>query len=419
MAAAPGFSPLLGGALDHIFGWRSEFAFVGAFAAIAAIGYGAVLGETHHSTRIPLNPLAIAKTYFGLVADCRFLVPAATVSLIMGGLFAMFSAAPRILIEGLHFSPIQLGLFFAGTVMIVFGAGMLATKLAPRFGFDRSIRGGLLTAAVGNQQHGGPFRCRSRTRFDFRVSHSLNIQNQLGDPASIIAPDAQVVVSRSLDLMIQEVPLAVDWPLVERLQHEFAAIGFYLSSHPLDPYGKSLERAGIIRYADLPVGLAANAASRFKLAGIVIGRKERTSGRGNRFAFVQMSDPSGTFEVTLFSEILSESRALVDSGQPLVATVDVRSEEDSLRLTAQKIEPLDTVVAHAAAGLRVFLGEARALANLKSVIAREAGGRGRVTVVLDLPSREVEIALPGGFKVDPRTRAAVKSLPGIVDVHDI
>jgi DNA polymerase-3 subunit alpha len=214
-------------------------------------------------------------------------------------------------------------------------------------------------------------------------------------------------------------PLVADWPPVERLQHEFAAIGFYLSSHPLDPYGKSLERAGIIRFADLPVGLAANVASRFKLAGIVIGRKERTSGRGNRFAFVQMSDPSGTFEVTLFSEILSESRALFDSGQPLVVTVDVRSEEESLRLTAQKIEPLDTVVAHAAAGLRVFLGEARALANLKSVIARGAGGRGRVTVVLDLPSREVEIALPGGFTVDPRTRAAVKSLPGIVDVHEI
>jgi len=150
MAAAPGFSPLLGGALDHTFGWRSEFVFVGAFAAIGAIGYGAVLGETHHSTRIPLNPLAIAKNYFSLIADRRFLIPAATVSLIMGGLFAMFSAAPRVLIEGLHFTPIQLGLFFAGTVMIVFAAGMLATKLAPRFGLDRSITGGLLTAATGS-----------------------------------------------------------------------------------------------------------------------------------------------------------------------------------------------------------------------------------------------------------------------------
>jgi DHA1 family bicyclomycin/chloramphenicol resistance-like MFS transporter len=150
MAAAPGFSPLLGGALDHTFGWRSEFVFVGLFAAIAAVAYAAVLGETHNSTRIPLNPLAIAKTYFGLSADRRFLIPAATVSLIMGGLFAMFSAAPRVLIEGLHFTPIQLGLFFAGTVLIVFAAGLLATKLAPRFGLDRSIQGGLLLAAAGS-----------------------------------------------------------------------------------------------------------------------------------------------------------------------------------------------------------------------------------------------------------------------------
>ena len=150
MAAAPGFSPLLGGALDHYFGWRSEFVFIGIFAAIGAIGYDLVLGETHRSTRIPLNPLAIAKNYFGLIADRRFLVPAATVSLIMGGLFAMFSAAPRVLIEGLHFTPIQLGLFFAGTVMMVFAAGMLSTKLAPRFGLDRSIQAGLAAAVTGS-----------------------------------------------------------------------------------------------------------------------------------------------------------------------------------------------------------------------------------------------------------------------------
>ena len=53
------------------------------------------------------------------------------------------------------------------------------------------------------------------------------------------------------------------------------------------------------------------------------------------------------------------------------------------------------------------------------MITREVGGRGRVTVVLDLPGREVEMAMPGGFRVDPRIRAAVKSLPGIIDVHDI
>jgi len=49
--------------------------------------------ETHRSTRIPLNPLAIAKNYLGLIADRRFLFRRQTVSLIMGGLFAMLRAA--------------------------------------------------------------------------------------------------------------------------------------------------------------------------------------------------------------------------------------------------------------------------------------------------------------------------------------
>src|SRR4029078_9139188 len=98
VAVAPRFLALLGGALNLAFGWRSEFVLVAAFAALGAVAYGSVLGETHHATRTPLDPRAITKPYFGLIADRRFVVPAATVSLIMGGLFSMFSAAPRILI---------------------------------------------------------------------------------------------------------------------------------------------------------------------------------------------------------------------------------------------------------------------------------------------------------------------------------
>jgi hypothetical protein len=56
-----------------------------AFAVLGALAYGTVLGETHHATRTPLDLPAIAKNYFGLIADRRFVVPAATVSLIMAG----------------------------------------------------------------------------------------------------------------------------------------------------------------------------------------------------------------------------------------------------------------------------------------------------------------------------------------------
>jgi DHA1 family bicyclomycin/chloramphenicol resistance-like MFS transporter len=68
----------------------------------------------------------------------------------MGGLFSVFSAMPRVLIETMDFSPIQLGLVFAGTVLIVFAAGMLATRLAPRLGLEQSIQLGLFAAAVGS-----------------------------------------------------------------------------------------------------------------------------------------------------------------------------------------------------------------------------------------------------------------------------
>lgn len=148
MAVAPGLSPLLGGTLEHYFGWRAEFVLVASFAALGAVAYSGVLGETHKSTRIRLNPLAITKAYLGLMVDRRFVVPAAVVSLIMGGTFAMFSAAPRVLIETLRFSPIELGLFFAGTLPIVFASGLAATRLARR-GLDRPMRWALLVATTG------------------------------------------------------------------------------------------------------------------------------------------------------------------------------------------------------------------------------------------------------------------------------
>jgi DHA1 family bicyclomycin/chloramphenicol resistance-like MFS transporter len=149
-AAAPGFSPLLGGGLDFYFGWRADFVFVGAFALLSAFAFAMVLGETHNATRIPLNPLAIGKTYLKLSTNRHFVVPAATVALIMGGLFSMFSAAPRVLIEGFAFTPIMLGLFFAGSVVMVFGSGMLGARLAPRIGLDRAIRIGLALACIGS-----------------------------------------------------------------------------------------------------------------------------------------------------------------------------------------------------------------------------------------------------------------------------
>jgi DHA1 family bicyclomycin/chloramphenicol resistance-like MFS transporter len=148
-AAAPGFSPLVGSALDHFFGWRSEFAFVAISAICAGTAYAMFVGETKAAADNSLHPLKIAGSYLGLIRDARFVAPARTASLLMAGVYAVFSGAPRVLLEGFGLSPITLGLLFAAVVLLVFGAGMLAPRLSARFGSYHATLVGLGSAVVG------------------------------------------------------------------------------------------------------------------------------------------------------------------------------------------------------------------------------------------------------------------------------
>jgi DHA1 family bicyclomycin/chloramphenicol resistance-like MFS transporter len=148
-AAAPGFSPLVGSTLDHFFGWRSEFVFVAIFAVCALLAYATLVGETNWCTQASVNPFAVAGSYLGLIRDARFVAPTRTASLMMAALFAVFSAAPRVLLEHFGFSPVTLGLLFAGVVLLVFGASMLAPKLSAWLGLYRATLIGLGFAAIG------------------------------------------------------------------------------------------------------------------------------------------------------------------------------------------------------------------------------------------------------------------------------
>ncbi|HYM31931.1 MAG TPA: DNA polymerase III subunit alpha [Candidatus Cybelea sp.] len=215
-------------------------------------------------------------------------------------------------------------------------------------------------------------------------------------------------------------PKVPDWTPVERLTQEFDAIGFYLSAHPMDAYGTSLRRLGVMAAGDVARSVNGGVA-KLKLAGTVLGRQERMSARGSRFAFVQASDASGMFEVTCFSEVLSTNRELLEPGKAVLFSVEAKRDGDQVRMTVQSVQALENVAAQAAAGVRVFLSDVSPISGLKSALERAGRGRGLVTLVLSLQDRaeEVEMQLPGGFAVSPAVRAALKQVPGVVDVHDV
>jgi DNA polymerase-3 subunit alpha len=220
-----------------------------------------------------------------------------------------------------------------------------------------------------------------------------------------------------VSLTLSPVP---DWPSMEKLQHEFGAIGFYLSAHPLDSYGASLKRLEAVPFADLPAYMRNRGAARAKIAGLLVGKQERTSAKGNRFAFLQLTDPSGLFEATIFSERLNDAREMLEPGRALLLTVDLRMEEDTLRLLVNQVEALDQAAANTGAGLRVFLRETGPLDSLKQILSRAGRGKGRVELLLDLAEeqREVVLSLPGRYAISPVIRGAIKAVPGIVDILD-
>ncbi|MCT8161188.1 DNA polymerase III subunit alpha [Pseudoruegeria sp. SHC-113] len=218
-----------------------------------------------------------------------------------------------------------------------------------------------------------------------------------------------------------------DWLPAERLTEEFKAIGFYLSGHPLDDYMPALKRKKVLTLSELEEQTKKGGAMIARLSGAVAGRQERKSAKGNRFAFAQLSDPTGAYEVTIFSDTLEASREYLETGSKVVVTVEATVESDQLKLLARAVQPIDSVVADAgSAGLKIFLEDATAIptvANLLDTAAqdKQARSRGPVNFCLihpDLPG-EVEISLERLYPVNPQIKGAIKSLGGVLTVEEI
>src|SRR3546814_11590621 len=78
-----------------------------------------------------------------------------------------------------------------------------------------------------------------------------------------------------------------------------------------------------------------------------------------------------------------------------------------------------SAVEQTAAGMEIHVRDTRALEPLRSLIANEGRGRGRIRVVVPTGEGDVGIVLPEAYKVSSQLRGAVKAIPGIDFVRDL
>ena len=217
-----------------------------------------------------------------------------------------------------------------------------------------------------------------------------------------------------------------DWLPAERLSREFSAIGFYVTGHPLDDYKSAFKVNDILTIEEVEKKVLSG-PHLVKIAGVVVGRQERKSARGNRFAFVQLSDFTGNFEVTLFSDVLEKSRSNLDSGARVILTVEASFEGEQLKLLCRSVTNIDEAIStDTSHGIKIFVEDTKVLPSLISVLGQASENRkivskGPIHLCLISSGLPGEVELDTGLTCDtsPQIRGAIKSLDGVLDVQEI
>jgi DNA polymerase III subunit alpha len=223
---------------------------------------------------------------------------------------------------------------------------------------------------------------------------------------------------------------AKGWTPMERLQHEFDAIGFFLSGHPLDQYVPALNKLGVKTFTAFE-SATEKGATQGRLAGIVLSARERKSAKGNKFAFAMFSDTTGQFEAVIFSDTLAAAGDLLEPGTAVVLTVEAERDGDTVKMRVQGIESLNGAAANLQRGLRVVMDGRMLLAGKATTAAvREllvpGSGKGEVRIWVAFGAvagmsgaREVEVVLPGRYDTSPDNLGALSAVAGVVDVAEV
>jgi DNA polymerase III subunit alpha len=222
-------------------------------------------------------------------------------------------------------------------------------------------------------------------------------------------------------------PAAEAWLPADRLQREFDAIGFFLSGHPLDDYKDTLVRLRVQPWTEFTraVKSGVNAG---RVAGTVVARAERRTKTGNRMGILEFSDPSGHYEAVIFQEGLTQYRDLLEPGAAVLLMLTAEAQGDDVRARIQSVEPLDRAAEKLQKGLRVFLrsdqpieGVAKRLEPAQSARSAQSNGDAEISMILILEggASEVEVKLPGRYKVSPQIAGAIKAVPGVVQVEAV
>ena len=193
---------------------------------------------------------------------------------------------------------------------------------------------------------------------------------------------------------------AREWSDSERLAHEKASLGFYLSGHPYHAHAQEL--AQLVQY---PLGALKPSQATVRVAGVVGQLRTQASRRG-KMAFVTLDDGKDPTEIVIFNETFDTYRHLLREDTLLVAEVKVmqRLGEDGtlqgLRIVAESLHDLAGARKKWARLLKISCNGSSSAQTLLTLIEPFRSGTCPVTINYQNGATGGEIELGSDWRVN-------------------
>lgn len=127
------------------------------------------------------------------------------------------------------------------------------------------------------------------------------------------------------------------WTHAEMLQKEYEALGFYLTSHPILEVIEKID----VKFTPSTIQEERELCT---MIGLILSKKERLSKKSQKYAFVQLSDQNGLFEIAVFPKLYEKAHTLLMEGNMIVLHASIRFENDERRIVAQDILDPGTLI---------------------------------------------------------------------------
>jgi DNA polymerase III subunit alpha len=220
-------------------------------------------------------------------------------------------------------------------------------------------------------------------------------------------------------------PEAKPWTETEQLSFEKETLGLYWSGHPVDRYAAALREFGaktVVELADaqpLAEGESWGPGGRkpieadTAIGGIVAACRQLKTRKGDRMAVFTLEDHVGGVEVVVFPEAYQRAAGLVETGTLVLVRGKLEKDDETVRILASEIAPLDSVRERIAREVAIHLrkpADRGTLETLGEIFSRHRGDR---KVSFEVETGEAPNRLR--VRVDVGSQIRVRPSPALIN----